>query len=193
MVCPRAPLAQHSLAGQASTQRASGFPTHTRPQQHALAAPWPPHARHCAGCSAVCPQWHTASTKAQTHHSRLRAAVLQLAPACAHEELSMRSWLAHRERMRGITQATQAQHCTALQLERTTVLQADTLPRAPQACDTQRRHGITARHARAHAAKRPASRAAARRRQRCAAPRTPPAFATAHAGSKLCAPDEILN
>ena len=84
MVCP--PLSQHPPAGQAARRSVCGRLAHTRPWQHARATPKPPRACHCAGWSAVCHQWHTAPTKAQTHNTLLRAADIRLAHACTHEE-----------------------------------------------------------------------------------------------------------
>ena len=86
MRCVRHALSQRPPAGQAATRSVCGRLAHTWPWQHARVTPWPPRAHHCAGWSAVCHQWHTTPTKAQTHTTLLRAADFWHAHARAHEK-----------------------------------------------------------------------------------------------------------
>ena len=100
------------LAGQAATRCAGGHPARARPRQHALATPWPPQTRKCAGCCAVCLQWHTAPNRAQKHSTHPHAAARWLTLASTHEEQTVKSRFDHRTCTTGTAQPTTAPHCT---------------------------------------------------------------------------------
>ena len=170
------------LAGQAATRCAGGHPARARPQQHALATPWPPQTRKCAGCCAVCLQWHTAPNRAQKHSTHPHAAARWLMLASTHEEQTVKSRFDHRTCTTGTAQPTTTPHCTTLHNKRHNTQHAATRcctrSRSRQPARSRQRGQARARKASATACTQRTTRA--KQRSGAAAHRPPPSRA-AHA------------